>query len=130
MSVTILALMVAIVAGCGGGDDQSGDKQDNGGGEEKKGPEVKIALGTVQSINPESKGFAIKPSQGGDKMVFSLKKARITLDGEEAEVEDIERKQQAQVKYVTGEGKVNRARAVELFGAEEETTGMEGESTG
>lgn len=132
--VVLLALMVVIAAGCGGGGDQSGDQsggQQGSGGEKKKGPETKIALGTVRSVNPESKGFAIKPSKGEDKMIFSLKKARITLDGKEAKLEDIERNQQVQVEYVEGKEKVDRARAVELFSAEETTGGsMEGEATG
>lgn len=132
--VALLALMVVVAAGCGGGGDQSGgqsnDQQGNGG-EKKKGPEIKIALGTIQSINPESKGIAIKPSKGKDKMIFSLKKAKITLDGKEAKLEDIARNQQAQIEYIEGKEKVNRARSVELFSAEEKTGGsMEGEGTG
>lgn len=124
------------VAGCGGGGGQSEDQSQGGGGskeqadqgQEKKAPESKIALGRVVSANPEAKRIYLRPSneeQGKKPIPFKLTpKATITLDGEEVELDAVEKGQQAQIEYVVRKD-LNRARGVDLFNA-----GGGGETTG
>ena len=120
-------LLAGLLAGCGGGDQSGNGAEKQGGGAEKqsggegqkgKASKPKIALGTVVFINPETERFTLRPSteeQGKEPIVFRLMpKAQITLNDEEATLEDMEQGQQAQVEYVAVDGK-NRARTVTLF---------------
>ena len=122
-----------LAAGCGGEEGADGQKQGAGEkadrqqerGESETGnrPELKIALGTIRSVNAENEAFRLKPSaeaQGEKPMLFKLgRNASITLDGEEAQLSDMKPGQQAQVEYIVKEEwKIpNRARVVELFSA-------------
>lgn len=137
--LVLFLLIVAgvFVAGCGGDpENQSGGQEDGGnttgdsaggsGDQGQKKPETKIALGSIRSVNTDTKGFSVEPTRGEEAMVFKLRpKARIILDGKEATFEDMEKGQQAQVRYISGE-KIGQVRAVELFSEDSgggETTG-------
>ena len=116
-----IVLISGLLTSCGGGDQAGSGSQQDGGGKEKKeknAPEKKIALGTVAFVNPETKRFTVRPSteeQGEKPIVFKLgKKAKITLGGEEASMEDMKKGQQAQVEYVVKNDN-NRVRSVKLF---------------
>lgn len=135
-ALLIFLVLVAgvVMAGCGGGGGQSEDQSQGGGGseeqangEKKKGPDVKVALGRVVSTNPEAKRINLRPSaedQGKKPIPFKLTgKAKITLDGEEVELDAVEKGQQAQIDYVVRKDS-NRARSVVLF------TAGGGETTG
>lgn len=139
-SAAILLVMIFLTAGllvgCGGGD-QSGsgsqqdekaapEKQDENAPEKKQAknaPEKKTVLGTVAFVNPETEGFSVRPStdqQGKKPVVFRLAyETKITLDGKEAKLEDMEKGQQAQVEYVVRNDR-NRARSVKLFEGEDD----------
>ena len=129
-----LIILVLLLAGCGGGGDQSGngggeqqnDEQAQKGGEEQGdevanpvSPKVKIALGTIESVQPDSWTVVLKPSteiQGGEQMTFKVrKKAEISINDQEAELADVESGQQAQIQYVTRKDE-NRALAVQVVG--------------
>ena len=125
-----LIALVLLLAGCGG-EEQSGnggeaqkggEKQAQKGGEEQgaAGPraaQVKVALGTIQSVQPDDWTVVLKPSskmQGGDQMTFHVrKKAEISINDKEAELTDVEAGQQAQIQYVTRKEE-NRALAVQV----------------
>ena len=128
-----IVLIAGLLTSCGGGDQAGSGSQQEGGANEKKGknapekkgknaPEKKIALGTVRFVNPETKRFTVHPSteeQGEKPIVFKLgKKAKITLGGEEAKMEEMKKGQQAQVEYVVKNDN-NRVRSVKLFESED-----------
>ena len=133
-----LIALVLLLAGCGGGGDQSGngggeqqndEQAQNGeqaqkGGEEQGGeaadqgaPQLKIALGTIESVQPDSRTVVLKPSteiQGGEQMTFNVRKnAEISVNDQAAELADIEAGQQAQIQYITRQEE-NRALAVQV----------------
>ena len=128
----VLILLLGFVAGCGGdqsgsGESQGGDQQ--GGGEQgaKQGGEgadegpaqAKVALGTIESVQPEERNLVLKPSfeaQGGDQITFNVRKnAEIQIKDQPAELSEIQSGQQAQVEYVT-KNDVNRAVSVQVVG--------------
>jgi hypothetical protein len=129
-------LLSVLLAGCGGSD-QSGNGSQQGGPDgakrqeagnqggraAKKGEqEVKIALGTIGSVKPEKRTIVLRPSreiQGGKRMVFKTKKKNpeITVDGKEAELEDVKKGQDAQITYFVRNER-NVARAVALVGGQ------------
>ena len=80
---------------------------------------MKIALGTIESVQPENRRVVLKPSteiQGDEQMTFNVRKnAEIRVNGQEAEMADIKADQQAQIQYIT-KNERNRARAVEIVG--------------
>ena len=80
---------------------------------------MKVALGTIESVQPDKRTIVLKPSteiQGGEQMTFSVRKsAEITVNDQAAEISDIEAGQQAQIQYVT-RGEENRASAVQIVG--------------
>ena len=133
-----LIALVLLLAGCGGGGDQSGngggeqqndEQAQNGeqaqkGGEEQGGgapdqgpPQLKIALGTIESVQPDSRTVVLKPSteiQGGEQMTFNVRKnAEISVNDQAADLADIEAGQQAQIQYITRQEE-NRALAVQV----------------
>jgi hypothetical protein len=136
-----LVLLLGFLAGCGG--DQSGSSEsqgggqqggsEQGGGEQAGGPggelggepadegpaQAKIALGSIESVQPEKRKVVLKPSfeaQGGDQITFNVRKnAEIRVNDQEAELSDIKSGQQAQIEYVT-KNDVNRAVSVEIVG--------------
>jgi len=132
--VVVLIFLSGLLTGCGGGG-QSGnggeaqkggeEQAQNGGGEQGGGaanqgaPQVKIALGTIESVQPDRRRVVLKPSteiQGGEQMTFNVRKnAEISVNNQAAEMADIEAGQQAQIQYVT-RNEVNRARAVRVVG--------------
>lgn len=140
---TVFLVLSVTVAGCGGGN-QSGGEQPNGeepqgqgdGAAQKKNvPQVKIALGRIASVDAEAQKFSLRATtgEGGDeskRIIFKLvkKNPNITLGGEEVQIEDMEKGQQAQVEYVVRKDR-NLARVIELFeaggdeGGGEKTTG-------
>ena len=126
----VLSLLLAgFLAGCGGGGDQSGDQSGGGqqekqegkaGGEaaRKKTPPRLIVIGTVRAYKDDKRRLSLLPTsdvQGEKPLGFKIRKnAQITLDGEKAELSDIQEDQQAQITYVI-KNKVNRAIIVHLF---------------
>ena len=136
--LAIIVLTAGLLAGCGGGDQSgSGSQQEDGkkgakqegNAPEKQGrkapkqkaknaPPQKILFGNVTFVNPKTEGFSVRPTineQGKKRVVFRLaQETRITLDGKEAKLEDMEKGQQAQVEYVVRNDR-NRARTVRLF---------------
>jgi hypothetical protein len=123
----ILPLVLALLlAGCGGGSDGSGNQsgggqeQGNAGGEAAKKEPLsrKIAIGTVRAYKDDRRRLSLRPAsdaQGEKPLGFKIrKKAQVTLDGEQAELEDIEEGQQAQIRYLV-RNEVNRAIIVQLF---------------
>ncbi len=123
--------LVFLLAGCGGGGgDQSGGEQGGGndqgqqGGDtqprEETGPEIKIAIGTIESVNPETRTLVVQQTRG-EPMEFTLgARARIELDEQGAELTDLREGQSAQVSYVEREGG-NRARLVVALSTAETT---------
>jgi hypothetical protein len=121
-----LIALVLLLAGCGGGGQsgnggeaqKGGEKQAQKGGEKPGGgAPVKVALGTIQSVQPDEWKVVLKPSteiQGGEQMTFNVrKKAEISINNKEAELTDVEAGQQAQIQYVTRKEE-NRALAVQV----------------
>jgi hypothetical protein len=139
MPFLILVLfLLGSLAACGGGGqsgdggsqggeqqgEQGGDQQDGGqpqGGQAGGGgrPQQKIALGTIESVDPESREVVLAPdfeAQGGDQITFKLRKnAVVRVNDQEAELSEVQQGQSAQVEYVTRDD-VNRALAVEIVG--------------
>ena len=133
--LTALLLILAILlGGCGGGSsegggdsggDSAGQEEQQASGEESANEEDgggnRIALGLIASVNAQAGRFAVEPStdeQGEEPISFKLAEGgRVTLDGQEVELSEMEEGQQAQVEYVVLKD-LNRARIVELFGGE------------
>ena len=153
-TVLFLATIVLIlITGCGGGDQSGSGSQQAGGSQAEQGenapveqgenapkkqgenaPKKKVVFGTVTFVNPKTEGFSVRPTideQGNKPVVFRLaNETSITLDGNEAKMEDMKKGQQAQVEYVERNER-NRARSVRLFetsGGSQDDQG--GEKTG
>ena len=114
-------LLVGLLAGCGGSDQSGGGQQEGnsgGGGAKKEKLTRKVAIGTVRAYKDDRRRLSLRPAsedQGKKPLGFKVrKKAQVTLDGEQAELGDIEEGQQAQVRYVV-QNDVNRAIIVQLF---------------
>lgn len=135
------ALLVGLVAGCGGGDQPQsggGDQPQSGGEKEQQDggnaqeSETKIALGTIRAVKPDKGRISLKPTadvQSEEPLGFKVaSNADITLDGKKAEIADIKGGQQAQIEYVGGEKGVGRATSVQLFGVQGQPSGG-GENT-
>ena len=126
--VPLLALLAALLAGCGG--EQSSGSQEGGQEQQqeskKEAQETKIAVGNVVAVQPDRRRMVVQPSQqaeGTEKIAINVRKtAEITLGGEEAEMGDVAEGQQAQAEYVV-KNDVNRALSVQLFAAEEQPQG-------
>ena len=128
----VLILLLGFLAGCGG--DQSGSGESQGGGKQgggeqgaKKGGEAadegptqaKVALGTIESVQPEERNLVLKPSfeaQGGNQITFNVRKnAEIQIKEQPAELSELQSGQQAQIEYIT-KNDVNRAVSVQVVG--------------
>jgi hypothetical protein len=122
-------VLAGLLAGCGGGSDQSGDQSGGGqqekqegkaGGEaaKKKPPQRLMVIGTVRAYKDDKRRLSLRPAsdvQGEKPLGFKVRKnAEVTLDGEKAELSDIQEDQQTQITYVI-KNKVNRAIVVHLF---------------
>ncbi len=129
--VPLLALLAALLAGCGGGEQSGGSQEGGGQGQDqqqesqKEARETKIAVGNVVAVQPDRRRIVVQPSQqaeGTEKVPINVRKtAEITLGGEKAEMGDIAEGQQAQATYVV-KNDVNRAVSVQLFKASPEDT--------
>lgn len=130
LSAVLFFVSLVLLAGCGGGGDQSeaprggGDDQgrqgDDTAQQEQTLPEIKIAPGTIESVNPEARTLVLQRTRG-EPMNFTLGPlTRIELDGQAAELADLREGQSAQVRYVEKE-KGNRARLVLAFSSAETT---------
>ena len=125
--VPLLALLAALLAGCGGGEQSGGSQEGGGQGQDqqqepkKEVQETRIAVGNVVAVQPDRRRMVVQPSQqaeGTEKVPINVRKtAEITLGGEKAEMGDIAEGQQAQATYVV-KNDVNRAVSVQLFEAE------------
>ncbi len=126
--VPLLALLAALLAGCGGGEQSGGSQEGGGQGQDqqqqepkKEAQETKIAVGNVVAVQPDRRRMVVQPSQqaeGTEKVPLNVRKtAEITLGGEKAEMGDIAEGQQAQATYIV-KNDVNRAVSVQLFEAE------------
>ena len=119
----VLSLLLAgLLAGCGSGDQSGGgqkEKQEAGGKAAKqKRLSGKVAIGTVRAYKDDKRRLSLRPAakkQDDKPLGFKVRKhAQVTLDGEEAELGDIEEGQQAQIRYIV-KNEVNRATIVQLF---------------
>lgn len=125
--VPLLALLAALLAGCGGAEQSGGSQQGGGQGQDqqqeskKEAQETKIAVGNVVAVQPDRRRMVVQPSQqaeGTEKVPINVRKtAEITLGGEKAEMGDVAEGQQAQAEYIV-KNDVNRAVSVQLFEAE------------
>jgi hypothetical protein len=139
MSLVLIVLLLGFLAGCGGnqsgndgsqGGEQQKSKQQGSNGQESKqqqggettneGPSPeKVALGTIQSVEPDNRKIVMKPAfkaQGGEQITFNIRKnAEIRVNDQEADLSDIQTGKQAQISYVTKNG-INRATSVEVVG--------------
>ena len=128
-------LFAGLLVGCGGGGqsangaqdgESGGTKQQGGEAAKKKGnqavkkarPRARIALGTVRSVNPESRELTLEPSapaQGKGPIPFKIaKNAMVTLDDKETELTQAGEGKQAQITYIV-KNEVNVARQVALI---------------
>lgn len=121
LALVLSLLLVGLLAGCGGSDQSGGGQQEGnsgGGGAKKEKLTRKVAIGTVRAYKDDRRRLSLRPAsedQGKKPLGFKVrKKAQVTLDGEQAELGDIEEGQQAQVRYVV-QNDVNRAIIVQLF---------------
>jgi hypothetical protein len=140
--IALVLLLGFLLSGCGGSQSGSGESQgggeqggeqaggEQGGGEQGAGEQggaaadegpaqAKVALGSIESVQPEERKLVLKPSfeaQGGDQITFNVRKnAEIQVNDQEAELSELQSGQQAQVEYVT-KNDVNRAVAVQVVG--------------
>jgi hypothetical protein len=128
-------LFAGLLVGCGGGGqsangsqdgESGGTKQQGGEAAKKEGnqavkkarPRARIALGTVRSVNPESRELTLEPStpaQGKVPIPFKIaKNATVTLDNKETELAQAGEGKQAQITYIV-KNEVNVARQVALI---------------
>jgi len=121
LTLVLSLLLVGLLAGCGGSDQSGGSQQEGkAGGEPAKKEKLsrKVAIGTVRAYKDDKRRLSLRPAseaQGDKPLGFKVrKKAQVTLDGDQADLEDIEEGQQAQIRYVV-KNDVNRAIIVQLF---------------
>ncbi len=130
LSAALLFASLVLLAGCGGGGDQpegqqgGGNDQGQQGGAtqqaEQTGPEIKIAPGTIESVDPEAQTLVLQQTRG-EPMTFTVgPRATVEVDDQAAELADLREGQTAQVRYVEREGE-NRARLVLAFSSAETT---------
>jgi hypothetical protein len=132
---TLVLLLVLLLAACGGGGDQSSGNGESQGGEqgdgeqqdgqqggeagEKRASQEKVSLGTIESVEPESRRVVLKPTfaaQGGDQITFRVtNNAVVQVNNQDSELSDIQPGQDAEIDYIT-KNNVNRAVAVEIVG--------------
>jgi len=121
LPLVLSLLLVGLLAGCGSSDQSGGGQQEGkagGAAAKKEKLSRKIAIGTVRAYKDDRRRLSLRPvseAQGKKPLGFKVRKnAQVTLDGEQAELGDIEEGQQAQIRYVV-KNDVNRAIIVQLF---------------
>ena len=121
LPLVLSLLLVGLLAGCGGSDQSGGSQQEGKAGGEAAKKEMlseKVAIGTVRAYKDDRRRLSLRPAseaQGKKPLGFKVRKnAQVTLDGDQAELGDIEEGQQAQIRYVV-KNDVNRAFIVQLF---------------
>ena len=121
LALVLSLLLVGLLAGCDGSDQSGGGQQEGkagGGGAKKEKLSRKVAIGTVRAYKDDKRRLSLRPAseaQGKKPLGFKVRKnAQVTLDGDQAELGDIEEGQQAQIRYVV-KNDVNRAIIVQLF---------------
>jgi hypothetical protein len=121
LPLVLALLLVGLLAGCSGSDQSGGGQQEGkagGEGAKKEKLSRKVAIGTVRAYKDDRRRLSLRPAaeaQGDKPLGFKVRKnAQVTLDGEQAELGDIEEGQQAQIRYVV-KNEVNRAIIVQLF---------------
>ena len=123
----LLCLFPVLLAGCGGGEGSGSGSQDGAGGgakqngepAQKKGapPEIKIGLGTIVRVDDEREVIILRPSVDEQGKIIRFKanqNTKFTLDDKEAELADLEKGQQAQIRYISRDGR-SVARNVTAF---------------
>ena len=124
----LLCLFPVLLAGCGGGDGSGTGSQDGAGGgakqngepaqKEKGAPsEIKIGLGTIVRVDDEREMIVLRPTvdeQGNITRFKANQNTKFTLDDKEAELADLEKGQQAQIRYISRDGR-SVARVVTAF---------------
>ena len=98
---------------------QQTEQQQGGDGAAQGGVSgVKIALGTIRSVDAEARQVTLEPTaevQGEQPLTFDITQiAMVTLDDQEVELADLQEGQSVQIKYISRGGQ-NRAVAVEAF---------------
>jgi len=121
LPLVLSLLLVGLLAGCGGSDQSGGGQQEGKAGDaaaKKEKLSRKIAIGTVRAYKDDKRRLSLRPAseaQGKKPLGFKVRKnAQVTLDGDQAELGDVEEGQQAQIRYVV-KNDVNRAIIVQLF---------------
>lgn len=128
--LTVCILSLGLATACGG---EAENQQDSGGAEQTQEqggqdgqnqgrtgqtggeqPEIKIALGTIETIDAENRRLTLQPVKGESQTFIVAPRATITVDGRQAELASIEEQQQAQIRYVDRNER-NRARTVTVF---------------
>lgn len=104
----LLVFLVVVVAGCGS---QSGNESQGNGGNEsgkkertKKGattPELTFVSGTLGRVDVEKGRLTMRPEEGEGPLRFKFnpESLRVTVDGKEAQPQDLEGRQKAEVGY-------------------------------
>ncbi len=124
VSALLVLFAFSLAAGCGGDDEgQEGQQQETTvqvqggatGDATEAVPTFRIAVGTVESADPEANTLTLQPTAGEEARVFVVApQVRITLDNQVVSLAEVREGQNAQIRYVVREGE-NRARDVTLF---------------
>ncbi|CAN5844228.1 hypothetical protein BH23ACT11_BH23ACT11_06670 [soil metagenome] len=77
-------------------------------------PKIKIALGDILRIDSENSLVVLKPPETKRQVFKVVPGAEVTVDDSPAQLADLEKRQQAQIRYVVINDR-NRARAVSAF---------------
>ncbi|CAN5555169.1 hypothetical protein BH24ACT22_BH24ACT22_10400 [soil metagenome] len=76
--------------------------------------EIKIALGDIVSVDTEKRRLMLKPVEGERQVFKVMPNATVAIDDSPAELSDLEKGQQAQLRYIVRKD-LGRAREVSAF---------------